>query len=78
MTCGECQHYEPTRNPATGRVLRSERGRCTYPVHWPELPKAYVMSLYGPMHVEWPRPGGVWPRSGEGCTKWEKKQRKPK
>ena len=20
MNCGECQHYEPTRNPATGRV----------------------------------------------------------
>ena len=78
MTCGECQHYEPTRNPTTGRVRRSEQGRCACPVTWPDLPMAYQMGVWGPTRVEWPRPSGVWPRSGAGCTKWEQKQGKPK
>ena len=42
MTCGECKHYEPARNPDTNRPLPSQPGHCRYVVEWPTLPKAYL------------------------------------
>ncbi len=41
MRCGDCKHYEPTRNPETKRPLPSQDGICAYPVQWPKLPKAF-------------------------------------
>lgn len=40
MTCGECKHYVPARNPDTNRPLPSQLGHCEYVVVWPKMPKA--------------------------------------
>ena len=45
--CGDCLHYEPARNPDTGRVLPSHPGNCGFVVVLPALPIAYT--LYGPV-----------------------------
>lgn len=36
MTCKDCKHWTPTRNPLTGYILRSEPGVCACPVTWPD------------------------------------------
>lgn len=28
IRCGTCRHYDPSRNPETGRIRPSEGGRC--------------------------------------------------
>lgn len=59
--CGTCKHYEPTRNPDTGRVLPSKHGACGFVVVWPVLPLAYSINAWG--GDAWlpnkPRPGPI-------------------
>lgn len=77
MSCGTCKHYEPTRNPETGRVLRSERGHCRYPVKWPELPAAYSFNPLGARpSVNWPMVAMVWAECDLRCALHESKSKK--
>lgn len=60
--CGLCRYYKPTRNPATGRVLPSKAGDCTWVVAGP-LPACIN-------HDGWarkPARGPVWPHSHPDC-----------
>lgn len=65
--CGNCRHFEPTRNPATGRVLPSQPGRCGYVVPWPTLPQCYPRFWQ-------PTPTAVWVEgSARKCACYEAK-----
>ena len=55
-TCGGCLHYEPARNPDTGRVMPSHAGECGFVVVWPMLPIVYH---------DWGRP---WKKPTKGFT----------
>lgn len=71
--CGTCRHYQPTRNPDTGRVLPSQAGKCTYPVEWPELPICFRAQAWG-NEPRWPSRNEVWPgKLANGCAFWETK-----
>lgn len=75
--CGTCRHYQPTRNPDTGRVLTSKAGSCGYEVRWPELPMCYCDSPWNT--PRWPEKHRVWP--GEDATKcamWEQNKEAPR
>ncbi|SER38500.1 hypothetical protein [Giesbergeria anulus] len=70
MNCGTCKHFRPTKNPETGKALPSQLGKCAYPVRWPDLPQAYVLSNKTLM---WPSPLPVSRGSGSECKMWELK-----
>ena len=75
MRCGDCKHYEPARNPETGRQLPSKQGQCTYPVEWPKLPKAFLNApqRWGcdGRYVEWPIRSKMWRDATGPCATFE-------
>ena len=66
MKCGDCQYYEPHRNPATGRQMPSQKGDCIYPVEWPALPKSFVPDGWY-KRIEYPRRDRVWKNDDHPC-----------
>ncbi len=80
MTCGNCKHYEPARNPETGRLLPSQAGQCTYQVVWPETPTSYdVMDKWGRCgSFSPPLPQSVRSDDGSRCKMFEDKKPVPK
>lgn len=76
--CKDCKHFEPARNPDTGRPLRSKDGECVYPVTWPTLPKSYLPDpwhCYGSSRrVQFPQRGKVWGGNTEHCPVFEPKK----
>lgn len=76
MSCGTCKHYEPERNPETGRLLPSLQGRCVYEVKWQDLPECFsVADLAGKSMIERPYRHGMWRFQGEHCKMWEQKKK---
>ncbi len=75
MPCGTCLHYEPTRNPETGRPLPTRGGRCRYPVKWPVLPDAYKEYAWGSSGscYRLPYPQTVYTSSYDNCPTWQQK-----
>lgn len=70
--CGTCIHYQPTRNPDTGRVLPSKAGTCGYPVEWPELPICF-RAFWG-CPIVWPSRYEVEPGTlADECAFWKEK-----
>jgi hypothetical protein len=68
MTCKDCKHWTPTRNPLTGSILRSEPGVCECPVTWPELPASF-----NPRWINWPIRARVPGSHGAGCKMMDPK-----
>ena len=75
MRCADCKHYEPARNPDTGRQLPSQAGDCVYPVAWPKLPKAFLpdrWTYYGSsMRVQFPMRQKMWRDNNSPCDTFE-------
>ena len=82
MRCADCKHYEPARNPDTGRQLPSQAGDCVYPVEWPKLPKAFLPDrwhCYGSMGVvQYPQRLSMWKENDEPCETFEARPPKAK
>jgi hypothetical protein len=74
--CGNCRHYDPTRNPETGRARPSEPGRCLWkPLAWPTLAASYVTVQWGGQRApNWPTSHTMYSHSGEDCKTWERKK----
>jgi hypothetical protein len=68
MACGKCKHFEPRRNPETGRALTSKPGDCAYPIIWPAVPSAYKVNTWGGFKAEFPRPRPMWKEDGLHCA----------
>lgn len=74
MPCGTRLHYEPTRNPETGRALPTQGGKCRYPVKWPVMPESYKEhGVWGPNCYRFPYPRIVYTGSCPDCPTWEQK-----
>ena len=82
MRCGDCKHYEPARNPDTGRQLPSKEGHCMYQVEWPKLPKSFLPDrwhCYGNMRVvQYPQRLAMWKNNDERCETFEARPPKAK
>lgn len=82
MRCANCKHYEPARNPATGRPLPSKEGDCVYPVVWPKLPKSFLpdpWTCYGnSRRVQFPQRRPMWQNNNDSCDTFEARTVKAK